>query len=108
MNLKFGFACLLAGSLLSAAITVQADDVDQSHPMRVVKDSAITGLIKTKLAAEHLSSLRHITVETDDHGVVWLGGSASTQLQVDKAEEIARRTDGVRAVKNHIVVRSDD
>jgi osmotically-inducible protein OsmY len=39
--------------------------------------------------------------------VVWLGGTANTQLQVDKAESVARNTDGVRAVKNHIVVRSD-
>ncbi len=107
MKIKLGLACLLAGSLLFPALAVHADDVDQSHPLNLVKDSAITSLIKTKLAAEHLSSLSHITVDTDDHGVVWLGGSASTQLQVDKAEEVARKTDGVRAVKNHIVVRSD-
>ena len=107
MELKFGLACLLTGSLLFPVIAVHADDVDQPHPMNFVKDSAITSLIKTKLAAEHLSSLRHITVDTDDKGVVWLGGTANTQLQVDKAEYVARKTDGVRAVKNHIVVKSD-
>jgi hyperosmotically inducible protein len=107
MKLKFGLACLLAGSLLAPAIAVYADDVDQPHPMNFVKDSAITSLIKTKLAAEHLASLRHITVDTDDHGIVWLGGTANTQFQVDKAEDIARKTDGVRAVKNHITVKSD-
>jgi hyperosmotically inducible protein len=107
MKLKFGLACLLAGSLLCPAIVVYADDVDQPHPMNFVKDSAITSLIKTKLAAEHLSSLHNITVDTDDRGVVWLGGTANTQRQVDKAEEVARKTDGVRAVKNHIIVKSD-
>jgi len=107
MKINFGLTYLLVGCLLCSALVAHADDVDQSHPMNFVKDSAITSLIKTRLAAEHFLSLRYITVDTDDHGVVWLGGSASTQLQVDKAEEIARKTDGVRAVKNHIAVRSD-
>jgi hyperosmotically inducible protein len=107
MKLKSGLSCLLALSLLGPVVTAFADDVDQAHPMTFVKDSAITSLIKTKLAAEHLSSLKNITVDTDDRGVVWLGGTANTQLQVDKAESVARNTDGVRAVKNHIVVRSD-
>jgi hyperosmotically inducible protein len=107
MKLKFGLVCLLTGSLLCSVVAAYADDVDQAHPVTFVKDSAITSLIKTKLAAEHLSSLRHITVDTDDLGVVWLGGTANTQLQVDRAEDIARKTDGVRSVKNHITVKSN-
>jgi osmotically-inducible protein OsmY len=39
--------------------------------------------------------------------VVWLGGTARTQFDVDKAETVARKTDGVRTVKNHIIVKSD-
>jgi hyperosmotically inducible protein len=108
MNLKFGMTCVLAGSLLFPAVSAFSADVDQAHPMTFVKDSVITSKIKTKLASEHMASLRHITVDTDDQGIVWLGGSAADQVQVDKAESIARNTDGVRAVKNHIVVKADD
>jgi hyperosmotically inducible periplasmic protein len=107
MKHKMGIACVVLGCFLAPMTTAYADDVDAGHPMNYVKDSAITSLIKTKLATEHLTSLKNIKVDTDDKGVVWLSGSASTQFQVDKAESVARGTDGVRAVKNHIVVRTD-
>jgi hyperosmotically inducible protein len=108
MKSKFSVACLLVGSLLVPMSAAYADDdIDQSHPVNFIKDSAITTAIKSKLAAEHLKSLKNIKVDTDDHGVVWLSGSASTQMQVDRAGELARQTDGVKAVKNHIIVRAD-
>jgi hyperosmotically inducible protein len=105
MKYKIGIACIVLGCFL--APIAYADDVDAGHPVNLVKDSAITTLIKTKLAAEHLASLKNIKVDTDDKGIVWLSGSVSTQFQADKAETVAKGTDGVRAVKNHIVVRSD-
>jgi len=95
-----------AGTLLSAG-SVFADDVDASHPGTFVKDSAITAAIKTKLAAEHFKSLADIRVNTDDKGVVWLSGQVSTKYDSKKAEDIARQTDGVRAVKNELVVKVD-
>lgn len=95
-----------AGTLLSAS-SVYADDVDASHPGTFVKDSAITAAIKTKLAAEHFKSLTDIRVNTDDKGIVWLSGQVATKYDAKKAEDIARETDGVRAVKNEIVVKSD-
>jgi hyperosmotically inducible protein len=109
MKSKFNLACILAFSLLvPISATYADDDVDQSHPVNFIKDSAITAAIKSKLAAEHLKSLKNIKVDTDDKGIVWLGGSAATQEQVDRAAQLARQTDGVKAVKNHIVVRADD
>jgi hyperosmotically inducible protein len=73
-----------------------------------VKDSAITTEIKTKLAAEHLTSLGHIHVGTDADGVVWLSGSARTREAADKAVSIARDISGVTRVHSNIKVRSDD
>ena len=107
MNIKSGLICVLVSCLLAPMMGAYADDVDKDHPMNLVKDSAITTLIKTKLAAEHLSSLRDIKVDTDDKGVVWLSGSADNQTAINKAESIARGTDGVRAVKNQITVKTD-
>jgi hyperosmotically inducible protein len=96
----------VAGTLLPASAAF-ADDVDAAHPGTFIKDSAITAAVKTKLAAEHMKSLKNIRVDTDDKGIVWLSGYASTDYDVHKAETIARQTDGVRAVKNDIVVKPE-
>ncbi|PRC94322.1 BON domain-containing protein [Solimicrobium silvestre] len=107
MKLKFGTTYLLVGCLLAPMAGAYADNVDNDHPMNLVKDSAITAAIKTKLAAEHLPSLKDIKVDTDDKGVVWLSGSTDTQTSINKAGSIARNTDGVIAVKNQIIVKSN-
>jgi hyperosmotically inducible protein len=108
MKTKFTATCILVGSLLSPMMMAHADsDASGVHPVDFIKDSAITTAVKTKLAAEHLKSLTHINVDTDRNGVVWLSGHASSQYQVDKAESLARDTNGVKMVKNNIEVRAD-
>jgi hyperosmotically inducible periplasmic protein len=79
-----------------------------SHAKTFVKDSAITTKIKAKLAAEHITSLGRIHVDTDTDGVVWLSGSATTQKAADKAAAIARDTEGVKAVHSRIKIKQDD
>jgi hyperosmotically inducible protein len=101
-------AFLAAGSLLGSVALAQDSDTDRSHAKAFVKDSAITTKIKSKLAAEHITSLGRIHVDTDKDGVVWLSGSARTQAAIDKAVEIARGTEGVRDVKNDLVIKKDD
>jgi hyperosmotically inducible protein len=83
-------------------------DKDRSHPAAFVKDSAITTKIKAKLAAEHVTSLGHIHVDTDKDGVVWLSGNARTQEAIDKAGSIARETEHVKSVHNDLVIKKDD
>jgi len=73
-----------------------------------VKDSVITTEIKTKLAAEHLTSLGRIHVDTDKDGIVWLTGSARSQEAIDKAVSIAKGTEHVKSVHNTLVVKKDD
>ncbi|MFI4932446.1 MAG: BON domain-containing protein, partial [Burkholderiales bacterium] len=63
--------------------------------------------IKAKLAAEKLSSLATIHVDTDANGVVWLTGTAKSQAQIDKAVSIAHATENVREVKNGLKVKAD-
>jgi hyperosmotically inducible protein len=94
--------------LLGSVAVAQDSDTDRAHAKSFVKDSAITTKIKSKLAAEHITSLARIHVDTDKDGVVWLSGSARTQSAIDKAVEIARGTEGVREVKNELVVKKDD
>jgi hyperosmotically inducible protein len=72
-----------------------------------VKDSVITTKIKTQLAAEHLGSAKHIKVDTDKNGVVWMSGTANSQAEVDKAVAIASNTEGVKSVNSKLTVQKD-
>jgi len=102
--------CLVIGTLLGPVVALAAEDqdTDRSHPKAFVKDSAITTKIKAKLAAEHVTSLARIHVDTDEDGVVWLTGSARTKEAIDKAVAIARETERVKAVHSDVKIRMDD
>lgn len=69
-----------------------------------VDDSAITTKIKTAMIRDSEVSASNIHVETSN-GTVRLSGTASSSREADKAEQIARNTQGVKAVKNDIRVQ---
>jgi hyperosmotically inducible protein len=110
MNTKLALTTLAFCGLFGAgaALADKDSDADRSHPGAFVQDSAITTKIKTKLAADHLTSLGRIHVDTDKDGAVWLSGTARTQQAIDKAVHIARHTEHVRAVHSDIQIKSDD
>jgi hyperosmotically inducible protein len=110
MKTKFAMTCVVCSTLIGSAVALAADDStsDTSQAVAYVKDSAITTDIKTKLAAEHITSLERIHVETDKNGVVWLSGTARTQTAADKAVSIARVSDHVTNVHSDIRVKSAD
>jgi hyperosmotically inducible protein len=100
-------AGMLTAGVLCAPI-VLADETgtardDSSH--HFVKDSVITTKVKSKLAAQHLTTLTRIKVDTDENGVVWLSGRAPNQDAVDMATMIARNTEGVTSVHNDVAVQ---
>jgi len=101
MKFKLAAACFVIG----AALAPVAFAADSDKPSTFVKDSVITTKIKSKLAAENPASMANISVDTDKDGVVWMGGTAKTQAEVDKALSIARSTDGVKSVKNDVKVQ---
>ena len=108
MKYKLATTCLVIGTVLAPVASYAADsDTDRSKPAAFVKDSVITTKIKTKLAAEHPASAKHIKVDTDKNGVVWMTGTANSQDEVDKAVAIARDTEGVKSVNSHVKVRKD-
>jgi len=110
MKTNLALTFLACGTLLGSVVAIAGEDsdADRAHPGVFVKDSAITLKIKTKLAAEHLTSLGRIHVDTDKDGVVWLDGSARSQEAIDKAVSIARETEGVKSVHNDVTVKKDD
>ncbi len=110
MKSKLAIIGVAFGLLLGSAVALADEDSQAAgaHAKTFVKDSAITTKIKTKLATEHITSLARIHVDTDTDGVVWLSGTARTQEAADKAEAIARDTEGVKAVHSRIKVKADD
>ena len=101
-------SCIVIGTMLAPVAAYAADgDTDRANPKLFVKDSAITTKIKSKLAAEHLSSLKHIQVDTDQNGVVWMTGTANSQEEINQAITIAKSTEGVKTVKADIRVQKD-
>lgn len=72
---------------------------------RNVDDAAITASIKSTLVADKVANLTRIDVDTNN-GVVSLNGVVNSAQQKSRAEELARRVDGVRGVNNNLQISS--
>jgi len=66
-------------------------------------DPGITTAVKGKLAADDVVKSYRIDVDTKDH-VVTLNGSVDTAATRERAVQLARNTDGVREVVDHLTV----
>jgi hyperosmotically inducible protein len=110
MKTKLALTCVVFGALLGSAAAIAGDDANAvgTSTTVFVKDSAITTKVKTKLAADHLTSLGRIHVDTDENGIVWLTGTARSQEAITQAVSIARNTEHVKSVHNDLTVRLDD
>jgi hyperosmotically inducible periplasmic protein len=110
MKTKLAMTCIVFGALLGSTAAIAGDDANAvgTSTAVFVKDSAITAKIKTKLAADHLTSLGRIHVDTDKNGVVWLTGTARSQEAIEQAVSLARQTEHVKSVHNELTVRLDD
>jgi hyperosmotically inducible periplasmic protein len=103
MNMKRIAGSIVAGTLLLFPLASRAAD----SPGVFLDDSVITTKIKAELAEEKLSSLVKIEVDTKNHGMVTLTGSARSQKAVDRAVAIAHAVKGVNAVDSRVVVVAD-
>ncbi len=109
MKSKLLTACFVVGTLMAPfAIRAADGDTDRAHPTAFVKDSVITTKVKAKLAADSARTLAHVSVDTDAHGMVVLSGTAKNQEEINAAVSIARATEGVTSVQNHIKIKKDD
>jgi len=108
MKHTFATACFVIGAVLAPVAAYAEDaDADRANPATFVKDSAITTKIKTQLAAQHPGSLKHVSIDTDQNGVVWMKGTVNNEAEAEQAVTIARNTDGVKSVKSSLKVQKD-
>lgn len=78
---------------------------DQQTAGAYFDDSVITATVKTRMLDNPDVAGTSITVETLN-GTVMLSGFAKSALEKSTAERIARDVEGVKSVKNEIVVRT--
>ena len=109
MKTYLATSCAILATLLGGSVVANAQDShsNTAHAETYVKNSAITTKIKTRLAAEHVTSLGDIHVTTEKDGVVWLSGRVKTRQAAEKAMSIARATAHVKRVHSEIKVIRD-
>jgi osmotically-inducible protein OsmY len=98
------FAALFAAVLL---IGVQGCAVTRGQETvgAYVDDATITTQVKSRVVENKDVDASSIRVETLN-GTVMLSGFAKSALEKGAAEAIARKVNGVKSVKNEIVVRA--
>lgn len=103
--MKLTHAVLAAASALAIVqITGCAVARDQQTVGSYMDDTAITTKVKARFAEDPAVSAMSINVETLK-GTVQLSGFAKSEAERNAAGRIAAGTQGVKSVKNDIVVR---
>ncbi|HEU4341331.1 MAG TPA: BON domain-containing protein [Candidatus Binatia bacterium] len=69
-----------------------------------VDDATITASVKSTLVADKAANLTRVDVDTNK-GVVSLNGVVESADQKRRAEQLARRVDGVKSVINNLQVQ---
>src|SRR5262245_36396944 len=69
-----------------------------------IDDTTITAMVKEKLAAEKLSTLTKVDVDTN-RGTVYLTGNVDNQELKARASNIAWQVAGVREVVNNLKIQ---
>lgn len=75
-----------------------------SEATRAVGDAALTGKIKSKMALDDSVKAASIDVTTTN-GVVTLRGDVRSEAERTRAVQLARETNGVTSVTDHLKVR---
>jgi osmotically-inducible protein OsmY len=100
---NFVIHCLVL-LMLIATFTACASTRTHESTGEYVDDSVITTKVKAKLANDDFFKSFEISVETFK-GIVQLSGFVNSQQAVNKASEIVRTVQGVKSVKNNLIVK---
>lgn len=97
------FKIILCTLLLASLVSCAGSNTKQSTG-QFVDDSAITAKVKAAIFDEDSLKSLQITVVTFK-GVVQLSGFVDSSKSVNKAGQVAQNVEGVKAVKNDLVVK---
>ena len=95
--------CLVVFMLI-ATLAACASTPTRESTGEYVDDSVITTKVKSLLAEDDFLKSFQISVETYK-GIVQLSGFVNSRQAVDKAGQIARSVNGVKSVKNNLIVK---
>jgi hyperosmotically inducible protein len=99
MNRAKVFSAILMVSLL----LVSCQSMTGRSAGRNVDDASLTASVNAALVSDKPSNFTRIDVDTTN-GVVALNGTVETPEQRSRAEQLARRVDGVKRVVNNLQV----
>ena len=104
--MKVAVVCVAV--LLSTPVLAQQEQKQSNSNTEWVKDGAknagLTGRVKTALANDVGLKTLIINVDSDD-GMVTLRGSVDSADTKTRAEQVAKKVDGVKSVKNELRVK---
>ncbi len=103
MQLRRSTAAIFLAFTLTTVVGCAAD-LPRESAGEYIDDAVITTKVKASILDQPSLKLLEIHVETFK-GTVYLSGFVASQSQIDKAGQVARSVNGVRAVKNELRVR---
>jgi len=94
------------GTLNEEEYTNYKTQAEQKNVKRVMSDSMVTSKVKGNLLKDE--GLKSMKVHVKTHqGVVLLSGFVDTEEQVTQAGKVATETEGVKTVKNSLLVKKE-
>ena len=90
--------------IMIAAFVACASTPKHEGTGEYIDDSVITAKIKTQLASDDFLKSFQISVESRK-GIVQLSGFVDSQKAVAKAGQIARGVEGVKSLRNNLIVK---
>jgi osmotically-inducible protein OsmY len=96
-------AKLFSAILMVSLLLVSCQATTGRSAGRNVDDAALTTSVNAALVSDKPSNFTRIDVDTTN-GVVALNGTVETPEQRSRAEQLARRVDGVKRVVNNLQV----
>ena len=101
--LCFVVGVALGGTLISGCAGTSTRESTGEY----IDSSALTARVKSALISDETVRARDVQVESF-RGTVQLSGFVDTEAQKDRATEVAKSVQGVRDVKNSLIVKPNN
>ncbi|MGA3209561.1 MAG: BON domain-containing protein [Syntrophales bacterium] len=99
IGIRFLVVLMMIAAFVACASTPKHEGTGE-----YIDDSVITAKIKTQLATDDFLKSFQIGVESRK-GIVQLSGFVDSQNAIDKAGKIAGGVEGVKSVRNNLIVK---